>query len=203
MITSIVDPSSVFVPLSAIVQMVFTAFAAVDALYFHYWKLRLHARADTFREHLLHTVNACLFPFTIAFLYCANTGGAALWVGVGATLLTFAAEFVDVGHEKTSRRAFGGVSAVEGVMHFGMGVARATAFALLIASKPVEAFSFSAPWVLASPYPDWVIWMGRTMLAASLPMAILHVALCFARREPLPPSPSPIPSPGDFAHGRS
>jgi len=173
----ITDPVAFFVPVAAVLQMVFTAFAAVDALYFHAWHYKLHARADTRSEHLLHTANACLFPFTVWFLFCTNAGGAFLWVGVAAIVATYAVEFTDVALERRTRVAFGGLGAVEGVMHFGMGVLRALAFAFVLAGKPVEAFLLSSPNVLPVAYPDWVLWMGRVMFGAAVPMALMHIGL--------------------------
>lgn len=178
------DAPLFFLQLSALLQALFTVFAAVDALWFHFRKHRLHVWSETRKEHLLHTANACLFPFTILFLYTFPSAGLALWAGIVATAATFVVEFVDVGHEKSSRAGFGGLSAPEGVMHFGMGVGRAAAFALLVASKPLHAFAWDAPWVLPTPFPEWVVWQGRVMFAAALPMAALHVALCFPRPRP-------------------
>jgi len=175
------NPQLVFIQVSAVLQIAFTLCASVDALWFHLYKLRLHARPETRKEHVLHSANACLFPITLVFLYCFNAGGAALWAGIAATLVTFGIEIVDVGHEKTSRAGMGGVSAIEGVMHFGMGVGRALAFAFVVASKPLDAFLLSSPWVLATAYPDWVLWMGRIMFLTALPMAALHLALCAPR----------------------
>ena len=178
------DAPLLFLQLSAVIQAVFTFFAAIDAVWFHYHKHKLHVWSETRKEHLLHTANACLFPFTILFLYVFPSGGLALWAGIFFTVVTFAIEFIDVGHEKTSRVGFGGLSALEGVIHFGMGVGRAAAFALLIASKPLEAYSLQAPWVLSTPFPEWVAWQGRAMFAASLPMAALHVFFCLPRPRP-------------------
>lgn len=187
------DAALVFLQLSAIIQAIFTFFAALDAVWFHFYKHKLHVWSATRKEHWLHTANACLFPVTLWCLFVFPSGGLVLWAGIFITLLTFGIEFVDVGHEKTSRVGFGGLSSVEGVMHFGMGVARAAAFALLVSSKPLEAFSLQSPWVLSTPFPEWVMWQGRLMFAASLPMALLHVAFCFSRPRPLPEVPSVRP----------
>jgi hypothetical protein len=166
-----------FVQIAAILQAAFTFFAAGDALYFHFWKHRLHKHRSSEKEHWLHTANAMLFPLTVYFLFCGNFTGALLWLGIAATLITFVIEFLDVAHEKVSRIPFGGVSAVEGVLHFGMGVLRAMAFGFLLASKPLESFSWNAPLVSPAAYPSWVVTMGALMFAASVPMALWHLVL--------------------------
>ena len=38
------NPSDVFIQVSAVFQITFTACASVDALWFHFYKYKLHAR---------------------------------------------------------------------------------------------------------------------------------------------------------------
>ena len=47
-----IDPS--LANAAAVLLAVFAALAAVDGLYIHLWRLRLHARPETRREHWLH-----------------------------------------------------------------------------------------------------------------------------------------------------
>ena len=61
--------------------------AAVDGLYIHLWRLRLHARPETRREHWLHTARALLFPPVLLGLFALPTGGVCLWTAITAAVL--------------------------------------------------------------------------------------------------------------------
>ena len=183
----------VLIGFAAVVQIAFIFFASFDALYYHFYKFKLHLRSSTTTEHQLHTANALLFPVTIYFLFCGNFTGVALWLGIGAVAVTFGIELFDVFTEKTSRIEFGGLPAFEGVLHFLMGVLRALAFGVVLGTKHPQDFMLANVglgkfWGIfiaqsAAPYPAWVVTMGFIMFLASLPMAALHVWHCFARKK--------------------
>ena len=84
--------------------------AAVDGLYIHLWRLRLHERPECRREHLLHTARALLFPLGLVLVYGYDTAGGWLLLGVGVVVVDTALEAWDTFEESASRRALGYVT---------------------------------------------------------------------------------------------
>lgn len=162
---------------------IFTSIATVDGFYFHIYRYRLYARPECAREHELHTLNAVLFPFTLAPLFLASVTGGWLWltaVVLGGTLFI---ECLDVLTEGDSRAALGGLTPVEYLMHFLMSGLRWASLTLAFAALPAGAWSSSASWrwhaLLDSPFA-FIAWC---IAVVSLPVALVHVLL--AVRGPL------------------
>ena len=166
----------VWLQVAALLQIVFVAVAGVDAGWFHFYKYKLHLRAASAREHLLHTLNSLLFPSTILGVFVLNVRGALLWGVVSCYVLTFAIELLDVWEEKRSRPADGGLEPLESVLHFGMGLLRASVLGIFVATRSVDDFGSLLPLVKdSSLIPFWVRVMGLSMIVASVPMAFLHI----------------------------
>ena len=68
---------------AVIVLQVFGVLSSIDGLYIHLWRLKLHQRPDSYREHLWHTARALLFAPVVVILFAMPSSGALLWVGVG------------------------------------------------------------------------------------------------------------------------
>ena len=110
--------------------------ATFDGIYFHLYKYRLYAKKESKKEHLLHTANCFLFPFTILFIFLDKFNGIFFWIGIFLTLLTLIIEFLDVFEENKSRKKIGGLTSLEYSMHFAMSGLRATYTTLILVSKP-------------------------------------------------------------------
>ena len=87
-----------------ILLVAFTTIASFDGFWFHLHVYRLHERPECRREHLLHTINACLFPLTLLPLFLAEASGAWLLFAVLVHVAVVAVELVDVLIEPTAAR---------------------------------------------------------------------------------------------------
>jgi hypothetical protein len=94
---------------STILLLLFAGLSLVDGLYIHLWRLRLHARPESYREHLWHTGRAVLFAPAVMLVFAAPTAGLALWIGVVLFALDEVVEMFDVLAERASRASRGGL----------------------------------------------------------------------------------------------
>jgi hypothetical protein len=162
---------------SVVLFFVFLAIAAVDGFFFHIYRYRLFRRPDSQLEHAMHTANAAILPLCTAPLLLAEVHGAWLWAAVGVNVAAFVIESVDVASEKTSRRAFGGLTRSEYWMHFTMSGLRWMHVGLALAIPPAGAWLGPSTWrwlALSSSPMTGLAWGA---VAASLPIAALHLAL--------------------------
>lgn len=150
---------------------------AVDGLYLHLWRYRLHAEPSARREHLWHTARAVLFPLTVALLFLAPTGGALLWLGVAVMASDLALSVADVLEEGDSRRFMGGLPSGEYALHGILIALHVAAVALLLGSRPAAAWSLSAPLVMAQPWPSLATIVATNLLPGAILVAGVHVAL--------------------------
>ena len=156
--------------------LVFAAVAALDGIYIHLWRLRLHARAASYAEHLWHTASAVLFVPVVALLFVAEPRGAGLWTGLGFLVAVHVIEVFDVKAEPASREALGGLSRAELAIHVVAVGTRTIAVGLLLASLPDGAWSLAAAGSGAPP-PPMVLASGVAVLLGSVAIAIIHVWL--------------------------
>lgn len=161
--------ATVFLGLFAIV-------AAVDGLYFHLWKYRLYARAESIYEHKLHTIRAFLFIPIVFFLFYQNSGGIYLWFGVFFVLIDFAVEITDVLIEIRSRTDISGLSPAEYAAHILATILRTAFIALALAAKPVSSWSLSAPLMLEQEYSVAAV-AALNIMTGNFLIASLHVWL--------------------------
>ena len=171
---------------SVVLLFAFLAIASVDGFYFHIYKYRLYRRRDSQREHGMHTINALLLPLCVAPLVLADAHGAWLWAAVAVNAGAFVIESVDVFSENTSRRALGGLTRTEYWMHFTMSGLRWMHVGLAFAMHPATDWFGPLAWEwlpVSSAHPMTGLAWGA--VAASLPIAGLHVALALRGRSVL------------------
>jgi hypothetical protein len=156
--------------------LIFTAVAALDGVYIHLWKLRLHARAASYVEHLWHTASAVLFVPMVAALFVADARGVVLWLGLAMLAATHVVEVFDVRAERSSRRALGGLSRAELAVHVAAVATRTTAVGLLLATRPAAAWSLDAAPVAGST-PALLVAASEGVLWGAVAVALLHVGL--------------------------
>ena len=139
---------------------------AADGLYFHLWKFRLYARPASKVEHLTHTLRACLL-------------GPMLWLGfvaphlgafIALVALDSAVVLTDVSLENHSRRELGGIPTAEYLVHVAATALHSGAVALAI------AFWWTAG---AVEVPALLRDAALGLIATTVPVALLHVALVF------------------------
>jgi len=166
--------------ISTILLITFTFIAFADGIVLHLWKYRLHLRPESRREHLLHTANALLFPFSVLPLFSFEAGGAVLWGSAALFALTMAIEFTDVASERDSRAALGGLTTFEYSLHFAMIGLRSAYTALACGSRPAGAWDLDAPWAagVTDAFPRMVGW---SVFISGLFVAGVHLWLARTR----------------------
>lgn len=162
---------------AAVLLAVFAALAAVDGLYIHLWRLRLHARPETRREHWLHTARALLFPPVLLGLFALPTGGVLLWGAIAAAVLDLAAGLWDVAIERESRAQLGGLGTAEYIVHVAVSMVHSGALALVLAARPAAAWSLAAPPLLDTPMPGFSAALAWNLLPGAVILGALHVWL--------------------------
>jgi hypothetical protein len=142
------------------------AVGALDGLYFHLWKFRLHARRQSRSEHVMHTVRACLLGPILWLAFVAPR----LDLLVALVAIDTAVVIADVWLETASRRDLGGIPRAEYVVHVVANTLHTGAMTLAMAT-----------WWLspAAEVPHLLRGMAEALAACTVPVAVLHVALMF------------------------
>lgn len=161
---------------ATVALLAFVAVSAVDGIYIHLVRLKLHARPESWREHLLHTARAVLFLPMLLALFGVVSGGMLLRIGLGAVMIDQVVEVLDMMSEKDSRASIGGLSSLEYVVHVLLTTLRSAAIALSLAARPISAFSLSSPWVLGELEAPWRLLVAQLVPGAAV-IALLHVWL--------------------------
>lgn len=167
--------------LAALIALqIFVVLSTIDGLYIHLWRLRLHQRPESYREHVWHTARALLFAPVVAILFATPSGGMLLWFGVALAIFDQVAGVTDAMSERDSRRTLGGLGRGEYVLHVLLVAVHAIALTLVLAARPASAWSLAAPTTLGE-------WPATTMLVAGpiiggIAVAALHVALAWRYR---------------------
>ena len=170
--------------------MIFGVVAAFDGLYLHLWKYRLYARPESRREHKLHTAQGILFVPVIFFLFYQDFGGRALWAGVLFLALEQVVEIMDVLDENQSRAGLGGLSSTEYAAHVVAITARTVAVALVLAAKPLSAWSLDAP-LVTGPEHATTSSAALQMITGNLVVVALHLWLMRGKYQ-IASSPFPV-----------
>ena len=126
--------------LSALFLIGFSLLSLVDGLYFHLYKFRLHARAETRREHWAHTARALLFIPTLLLVLAGTTSGWLLWLGVMAIAVDLGATIADLILERKARQFQGGLPGYEEKLHIVLSVLHVGAIASSLAARPAAAW---------------------------------------------------------------
>jgi hypothetical protein len=174
-----VNPALVLAGVLAL--QVFALLSSVDGLYVHLWRLGLHRRPDSYCEHLWHTARAVLFAPIVVILFAMPSAGALLWLGA---FLAFADQVVgvfDVLSETESRRSLGGLGRGEYALHVVLVAVHAAATALVLAARPAEAWSLSAPSTLGD-WPAMASMLVTGSIVGGIVVAALHLALAWRHR---------------------
>lgn len=163
--------------ISFVFLVLFLLVATADGIYFHLWKYRLYARRESLYEHQLHTVRAFLFIPIVFFLYFANFGGIALWAGVFFVALDLIVEMLDVFCENDSRAALGGLTSLEYAAHVAATTFRIASLTLILAAKPLSAWSLSAPIVLSEGSAPAAVALAANVMLGNFLVGVLHLLL--------------------------
>ncbi|HMS40579.1 MAG TPA: hypothetical protein PKE69_10155 [Pyrinomonadaceae bacterium] len=171
--------------ISSIFLILFLLVATIDGIYFHLWKYKLFARAESLYEHKLHTIRAFLFIPIVFFLFYADFGGLALWTGIFFILLDLAVEMFDVFAENDSRASMGGLTSLEYAAHVAATTFRVAAVSFALAAKPISAWDFSSPLILGQ-FSSLISMNAVNTMFGNLLVVILHLLLMSKNFRSLP-----------------
>ena len=166
--------------LAVILLVPLAGLAAVDGVYLHLWRFRLHERPECRREHRLHTARALLFPLGLVLVYGHAAAGAWIYAGAAIVLADTGLELWDCFEEPASRRLLGGLSQHEALLHVVLVTLRAASLALAFVSKPAAAWAWDAHAVLAPAEPWHAAVALQLLLPGAVAVAALHVALALS-----------------------
>ncbi len=154
---------------------VFMGLAFVDGVVLHLWVFKLHQRAESRLEHGLHTARTFLMVPVIGLLFGAPSAGALLWCGTLAAALDLSLGCWDAFIERSSRARWGGLGRWESALHVALSVLHGAAVALILASRPLEAWSWSAgPWLEGAPHDAGLL---RVAVPATAALGVLHLVV--------------------------
>ena len=147
----------------------------MDAVYFHFWKYRLHTHPASTYEHKLHTIRAVAFPFIIYLLYAHNFAGIYLWFGAFVVIADLIVLGLDVHAEFESRENLGGLPRAEYLIHIFANGFHFASIALMLSIKPASAWSFAAQPLLAWSYPQFTISVANVLITGGILAALSHI----------------------------
>lgn len=169
---------------SCLFLLIYLVIAVIDGFYFHIYKYKLYAREDSKKEHLLHTLNAILFPLSIFFVFCDKFKGIFLYFGILLLILSLIIEFFDLYEESKSRKSLGGLTSNEYAMHFSLSGLRATYSTLILVSRPTSDWLLSNSkinyYYSESPF---VIYFIYPVIMVGIFTSIFHVILFFIKSD--------------------
>jgi hypothetical protein len=155
--------------------------AAIDVLYFHLYKFRLHAQPSSQLETVTHLMRVLLFGAAAFFLTHYEPRGAWFWVITGIAAADFLNNLADVLLEPRSRAPLGGLPPLEYVIHIvGATASGVIAGAWVIGGLPLA----SLPTELAPPgdVPSWLATNGHALYAGAAAMLLGEGALLIRAR---------------------
>ena len=152
--------------------------AALDGIWLHLVRLRLHTHQETYEEHILHTIRAVLMIPVMALLFVWETSGWMLWVGAGLAVVDFAVGFWDTWLEKDARATLGGMTRGESMAHIAASAIHGVSIALILVARPVEMWGLGGHGV---GYLPWGEFVAQWLFPGTVLGALLHVVLCHPR----------------------
>jgi len=154
--------------ISVVLWVATFAVGAVDGLYYHLIKLRLHQRAGSRTEHVAHSLRALLLPLTLWAAFVATDLAPAARLGLLLALIAadLGVAVWDVILESKSRRALGGLPHVEYFVHVAATAAHSAAEAFVVAAVvlTLRGGAGSAPAVVVGL--AWILIVGSTLVGA-------------------------------------
>lgn len=150
---------------TAILLGTFAALAAVDGLWLHLWRYRLHEQPSARLEHGIHTLHAIVFPFLVWSVFLAD-GSLSLvaWAAIAAVVVLVA---WDAATETSSRDFQGGLPVGEATLHSVLHGLQVAAIALGVVRSFADTPGVDSPL-------RWVAW---NILPGSVVVALIHAVL--------------------------
>jgi hypothetical protein len=148
---------------------------ALDMLYFHIWKYRLFASADSRVETLTHIVRGLTVALLAWMLGHYRPEGAWFWIVGSLFAIDLLNSLVDVAIEPRSRAAWGGVPSAEAVIH-NVGTSFLGAIAALYVSSGWQGRLL--PTALSpSDLPNYLVLQAELIAGGGLILAVTELGL--------------------------
>lgn len=159
--------------LTAVLAALYAVLAALDGLWLHLWRYRLHRHAP--REHAVHTVRALLFPGVVLLVLMGWATGPLLWLGALLAVADLAVVAWDAALETRTRTFQRGLPAGEAALHTVLQALHAVVLIVAVAIRPWSAWTLTpapeaGPGLIAT-----VLLVG--VLGGSVVVAVVHAVL--------------------------
>lgn len=150
---------------------------AIDVLYFHLWKFRLFARAQSRNEEITHILRGLVVPAIFAALLIGRPQGHWFWIVAALFLFDTTNSLIDVMIEPASRAPIG-VPPAELAIHFIGTTLMGAAWAvyMLTGWATRNAPGALTPWA-AGTFPKMLAPMAFGALGGSLVLVVIETAL--------------------------
>ena len=154
---------------------------AIDGLYFHLWRFRLHVRSRSRTEHIAHTGRALLLPPTLllAFFNVISTASGSERVSLLVAFIGVDWSFGiwDAFIETKSRQDLGGLPRSEYLVHLVATGLHSGAEVLAVAAWALSVRCWSGSNLVDS----YARAIGIALLPASVAVALLHILFLHPR----------------------
>lgn len=168
--------SPAFLPL--VMMSIVAPIGAVDVLYFHIWKFRLHARAESRAETATHIVRELLMAVVVFLLANYEPRGGWFLIVAAAMAFDVVNNVADVALEPASRARVGGLPRAEYVIHI-IGATAGGAFSAGYVAVALGLGLATAPTLLGPAHglPSWLVWNANALAVGSVALAVLEAFL--------------------------
>ena len=150
----------------------------IDGFLLHDRKYALHTHAESFTEHIAHTLRVAAMLPIAWLLFVVNSGGLLLWLAVVVVFTDLAVQIWDAYLEGSSRERFGGLSTLEYQSHLLSTLFYGGALSLAFIAKPAAAWSTSSEVFLEPVHSTFVSGVGWVMFAGALFGIVHHLWYC-------------------------
>ena len=161
--------------LPALLLLAMGTIGAVDALWYHLYKLRLAQQPGSRAETVTHIVRSLTFAVALTALVQGRPSGGWFWALAAVFALDFADDVADVLIEPKSRAPLGGLPPREYLVHMVvMGLSGATWLAYVVQGWALRAGPTA---LLPASLPAWLVWDARLTAAGALLLGCVDLVL--------------------------
>jgi hypothetical protein len=160
--------------------MPYAGVGAVDVLYNHFYRYRLHAHTSSFIEHVSHTVLIVNLVATVALLAFVEMGTLGFAIFLAIQALDVLNTLWDVSIEPASRAPLGGLPRQEYVLHTIIFLLHGAFVGVVIANADqlVHGTGFG---VLRWPaLPSFMVVGAVALLLVSVVFLVVHLSLMWS-----------------------
>lgn len=162
--------------IAVIFLIIFSLLSAIDGIYIHLIKFKLHEHIETKKEHRLHTMRSFLFFLTLLFLFYFKTSGYWLYLTVLVLLVDVIIESQDMLLEFKSRKNIGGLPSYEYFLHGILILLRNFSIGLWMSQFERRDFGLSES-LIEVRESGWIKSQIEQSMALTLIVFLIHVLL--------------------------